>query len=253
MILVLSGEGKSDLGACINQHGQCAGESFEPGPLVFIIDQILEEVRGYSVLDSTPNGYFFISERGLGELNECRKHDHKRVTLPGKNKGKETGYFYINAWMLAEEAMNISKRESDGDVIAILFRDADGTRSTQSGLWDKKYQSIKDGFLRGKLGLRGVPMVPRPKSEAWILCALREPPYLHCGNLEEWSGNDNSPNSLKAELHRVTGGKSSGEEIRRWIEENKYNHVLVAQQMPSFQVFKEDLLRAINQPNLNSN
>lgn len=28
-------------------------------------------------------------------------------------------------------------------------------------------------------------MVPRPKSEAWLLCALKPNPYQHCAALEE--------------------------------------------------------------------
>jgi len=44
---------------------------------------------------------------------------------------------------------------------------------------------------------RGVAMIPKPKSEAWLLCALKNKPYESCEKLEDRSGNDDSPNSLK--------------------------------------------------------
>jgi len=47
---------------------------------------------------------------------------------------------------------------------------------------------------------RGVAMIPKPKSEAWLLCALRNKAYENCQKLEDRSGNDDSPNSLKKEL-----------------------------------------------------
>ncbi len=56
-------------------------------------------------------------------------------------------------------------------VIAVLFRDSDGTASSGRGLWEDKRKSIEDGF--GEAGFDyGVPMIPKPKSEAWLLCAF---------------------------------------------------------------------------------
>ncbi|MEI7868740.1 MAG: hypothetical protein WCI11_12680 [Candidatus Methylumidiphilus sp.] len=47
MILVLSGEGPTDLGACTNALGQCDGADFAIGPLMVLVDQILAPVLGY--------------------------------------------------------------------------------------------------------------------------------------------------------------------------------------------------------------
>jgi len=49
----------------------------------------------------------------------------------------------------------------------------------------------------------GVPMLPNPKSEAWLLCALKKPrPYQDCDRIEAGSGNAAAPDSLKAQLEQ---------------------------------------------------
>ena len=54
-------------------------------------------------------------------------------------------------------------------------------------------------------------MIPKPKSEAWLICALKRDPYQVCERLEARSGNDQSPNSLKRELEQLLGIKPSRE------------------------------------------
>jgi hypothetical protein len=99
----------------------------------------------------------------------------------------------------------LKSQELGGDVqlILILFRDADGTASSERGEWQDKWQSMLDGFEAGQI-FTGVPMIPKPKSEAWILCALRNK-YQNCEKLEYESGNDASPNSLKQQLEEYLG------------------------------------------------
>jgi hypothetical protein len=67
---------------------------------------------------------------------------------------------------------------------------------------------MASGFLEEKCK-RGVPMIPKPKSEAWLICALKKQPYRNCSTLEGRSGNDNSPNSLKAELEQLLGAAAT--------------------------------------------
>jgi hypothetical protein len=89
----------------------------------------------------------------------------------------------------------------------VLFRDADGTASSDRGEWEDKMRSILTGFEVEQIST-GVPMIPKPKSEAWILCALRNQ-YQNCGKLEDESGNDDSPNSLKQQLEEYLGESGS--------------------------------------------
>ena len=58
-------------------------------------------------------------------------------------------------------------------------------------------------------------MIPKPKSEAWVLCALSKL-YKECDELEDRSGNDNSPNSLKRELEELLGSYPPVKPYARW-------------------------------------
>ena len=46
-------------------------------------------------------------------------------------------------------------------------------------------------------------MIPKPQSEAWLICGLKAAPYEACESLESRSGNDDSPHSLKKELQEI--------------------------------------------------
>lgn len=244
MIVVLSGEGPSDLGQCANEQRQCRKPEFVHGPMTYLVDKIIEGRFNYSLLDSTPQSYIYISEQRLSELEEIRKGQHRKVSLVGKKRDQETGYFYINAWMLGEETLRLEADENDR-AIAVLFRDADGTRSTVKGLWAGKHASMIGGFDRSKLGQRGVPMLPKPKSEAWMLCAAKPNPYQNCAALEDLPGNDDSPNSAKLALDRALNGHSSTQEQLNWLEQNGFDHSVVADQMPSFSEFSSRLQIAL--------
>lgn len=63
----------------------------------------------------------------------------------------------------------------------------------------------------------GVPMVPRPKSEAWLLCGKKSPPYTGCQMLEDSPGNDGSPHSLKTRLAGLVGHEPSAQEQADWF------------------------------------
>jgi len=245
MIVVLSGEGPTDLGSCTFGLGHCRTPEFELGPMTHLADLIITEGMGYSLLESTPQSYFYISEKRLEELEEERKHGRRHVLLPGKKTVQETGYFYINAWVLGEAALQLGRDENDNDLIAILFRDTDGTRSTAKGLWDSKWTSMVNGFQRSGLGSRGVPMLPKPKSEAWLLCAIKEQPYQHCHRLEDLSGNDNAPESTKRVLEEAFGAPPSRSGLLGWIQEHGYDWQTAASQMPSLGHFVERLRQAV--------
>lgn len=238
MIVILSGEGPSDLGCCRNAVGSCTDEQFQLGPMAILIDRILEQRLNYSP-KTIPGTYHYLSESVLVEREKARKTESRsKVGLVGKKRGQETGYFYINAWMFGEIALE--KEKSSGDEpIAILFRDCDGTRSTQAGLWDRKWNSMIEGFKRSQF-TRGIPMLPKPKSEAWLLCAAKIPSSEGCDKLEDLSGNDDSPNSAKNKLDAAFNGHKSVEEQCEWLENNPFD-VDRAFAMPSFKAFRDKL------------
>lgn len=235
MLMVLSGEGVSDLGQCNNGQGHCVGIDFQKGAMTLIINQMLEAKVGYSLLDTTPDSFHYISEELLSVYAKRRKG--RSMSLVGKHHHQETGYFYINAWMLAEITQEIEKEQED-NAIAVLFRDTDGTSSAANTLWHNKWQSMCEGFKRAEFE-RGVGMLPKPKSEAWLLCAIKNN-YQHCAVLEDLSGNDKAPNSAK----RLLG--MTGAEAYDWLTSKGFKTGAVARQMPSFGVFAIALNDALN-------
>jgi len=240
MIVVLSGEGPTDLGQCNNAQGQCRGENFGVGPMTVILDRLIEQsTLDYSLFD-IPDGYRFVSEKTLEARAAERKQNRKSASLIGKKHSDETGYFYINAWMLGEIAQE-HETEANDSAIAVLFRDCDGTRSTKAGIWQDKFQSMVAGFRRAQFE-RGVPMLPKPKSEAWLLCAAKEHPYQNCADLEnDLSGNDASPNSAKSQLKAVLADTSANG-LKEWVETQMDVDRI---DMPSFNEFKNRLLEVI--------
>lgn len=136
---------------------------------------------------------------------------------------------------MAKVAKDKSIELKDDDVIAILFRDSDGTNSTSKGMWEEKVSSIENGFKMEKF-TRGVAMVPKPKSEAWLICALKNKPYENCEELEERSGNDKSPNNLKDELDSFN---ISNDKINEMIQNGQIEIDKI--DMPSFKYFSEKI------------
>jgi hypothetical protein len=159
------------------------------------------------------------------------------MRLPGRDRPQETAYFFRNAQALG--AIAVAKESELGcPVVAALFRDADGTASAERGQWQDKWNAMIDGFESGGC-VRGVPMLPRPKSEAWILCALRDPPYSNCDQLESRSGNDASPNSLKRELETLHGTLPTREELYEMVTTARFDVEKIG--MPSFTTFRDRL------------
>ena len=222
MHLVLSGEGNSDLGLFSVYNNEFIG-----GSMYFIVDRLIEKEHDFSYYSAKEEMITFIPKVELTKLTR------KLPPFTGKKGLKGTAYFTNNAIALARIAKKRAKELND-DVVAILFRDSDGTLSTSKGMWEEKVASIENGFKIEKFN-RGVAMIPKPKSEAWLICALKDKSYENCQKLEERSGNDDSPNSLKGELESF--GLSN--EINEMIQNGKIDIDKI--DMPSFNYFTKRL------------
>lgn len=239
MYFLLSGEGPTDMGLCADNMTTCEGDHHQQGPMAIIISQIVEQRFGFSFIDNHYYGY--VSKNDLVQRASRFKSQKKSPRLPGKKNPKETGYFYRNARALALCAKD-KEAELHDDVIAVLFRDSDGTASADRGLWQNKWESIRKGFSDEGFD-RGVPMIPKPKSEAWIICSVKENPYQGCGALENRSGNDKSPNSLKGELAGILGDRPSREQLCEMVNKGTIDSNRI--DMPSFLAFRQSLDFAI--------
>ena len=239
MYLLLSGEGSGDIGACDPENATCDRDTFKAGPMAWIVDQVVENALGYDFSHLDTDRVSFVSESYLADNKQ--KPLKRAMALRGKKKPAETKYFFENARALAAAAKE--KAEEIGDnVVAILFRDSDGTASAGRGLWRDKRESIKLGFAAEAFEL-GVAMVPEPKSEAWLLCAVKENPYQHCKALEDESGNDKGKNPLKDQLDAaLIAGEFQGCQAQLVQEK-----IIDIQQidMDSLSSFKTDLEAAV--------
>lgn len=240
MIVVLSGEGPSDLGHCANGQGECQIPDFQHGAMACFVDKEIKQWMGYSLLECTPKNYIFVSKHTLVSAAQRLRENRKSMSLTGKKRpGLETGFFYSNARMLGERAMQLAKDYQD-TAIAVLFRDCDGTHSSPASERQAKVNSIRQGFDDAGLGHRGIAMVPKPKSESWMLCVLRDN-YQHCARLENLSGNDNVANSAKDQLSAALQGDISAASQLRHLNDAVIDTAQLAGQMPSYGEFHRDM------------
>lgn len=239
MYFLLSGEGPTDIGHCSDNKNACEGSSHLQGPMAIIVSQLVEQRLHFSFMNT--RYYGFVSKRELVRKSAIFKYQKKSLRLPGKKKPKETGYFYRNARALALCAKD-KEAELKDEVIAVLFRDSDGTASADRGLWKNKWDSIIQGFSDEGFE-HGVPMIPKPKSEAWIICSLKNNPYQGCEALENRSGNDKSPNSLKGELTAILDGLPSREQLCEMVNNGAIDVNRI--EMPSFLAFKKALFNLL--------
>jgi hypothetical protein len=183
MHLVMSGEGASDVGSDLENIG----------PITKLVDRAIEKRLKYSLIEY----------QALTLFSKAELAAHAKQMKPRSRKGKkqpsETRYFYNNARALALLAGELNVE----DRVVVLFRDGDGTATSTRQEWAQKLRSMLDGFAVEGL-TTGVPILPKPKSEAWWLCALRDD-YQNCQQLEDESGNDASPNSLKSQIEAYLG------------------------------------------------
>lgn len=230
MLLLVSGEGPTDIG-CLG-HGD-DGQIFCHGPMYLFLDKLFEAHFQYSLLDAEAVKFVHKSELVADEP----KHRGRQLSAPGKRKAKETAYYYENARRLALKASQLQV-DLERIVIPVLFRDADGTQSSGRGEWAAKWESMLNGFLAGHCEF-GIPMLPQPKSEAWLLCAAKTHPYQHCAALEQESGNDDSPDSLKFQLFRARGRPSTATDLNDAIFEGNIDPLRI--DMASFNAFRSRL------------
>ena len=236
MYFLLSGEGPTDMGLCSDGMTGVKEAATNRVRWQSSFHKSLSSDLDFSFMDTRYYGY--VSKSELVQRASRFKHQKKSPRLPGKKKPKETGYFYRNARALALCAKD-KEAELHDEVVAVLFRDSDGTASADRGLWQDKWKSIIQGFSDEGFE-RGVPMIPKPKSEAWIICSVKNNPYQGCGALENRSGNDKSPNSLKGELAEILDGPPSREQLCEMVNNGTIDSNRI--DMPSFLAFKNALL-----------
>lgn len=239
--MVVTGEGKSDMGICNNQAQVCSGADYDIGPVALVLVKLLERhlpAWNADVVDCEhPESWVtFIYRNWFNEQIKAKS----RLRL---SKKVRQGFLEhaVRAEALASYAKDTEYQ------IAAYFHDTDGTRHELQDDHQRRrhlVDAINAGFRAAEFSECGVPVVPKPTSEAWFLCAIKKDPYQHCEALEvELSGNvrslQRSPKScLAAALGEPEYGREKLCEIVRSIEIDRLD-------MPSFNELRTDMKRAI--------
>lgn len=238
MKLLLSGEGPTDIGA---NRPVAGGSEFVPGPMAELIDKCCEGALGYSLLDLQRDcpDEDFVRYLDRGELSQRKQQRAGRpLLLRGLKRPTGMAGPQAQAWTLGGLAVEQAVADQ-APVVAVLFHDSDGTWSVPHSQWRDLVTAIEHGFMLADCPT-GVAMVPRPKSEAWLLCALEPQPYQHCDRLEEAPGNDSSPNALKPRLAELNEGEyPSGQEQAEWVRNGRIDPARI--DIPSFRAFADRL------------
>lgn len=231
MILILSGEGGTDLGGSSDFGDRV-------GPMAHLVDQMIEDQIDYSPISCEMVRWVSRSELSA----EAKKSKFPRTALPGVRRPPGYVGHYKQAYALGRMAKNIESTE-DVPSVSVMFRDSDGTNSTGAGHWRALTAAIAEGYAAAGY-VSGVAMIPKPKQESWLLCALKNEPYIGCQLLEDESGNDSSPHSLKDKLCEAIGNHPSVEEMSEWIKTRRFDSTKI--EMESFSHFRANLMAALD-------
>ena len=240
MYFLFSGEGSTDMGKGPDNSRICEGEDYKLGPMALIVEQIVSDKHKFSPIKQNRCG--FIPKGLLMKKAKNKRPGKKNSTFPGKKKKKETAYFYRTAYAFGILANEESKSRGE-PIVAVLFRDSDNRNSSERGEWSDKWESMINGFSNAEFSA-GVPMLPKPISEAWLICALKQKrPYKNCDALEKRSPSPRARVSLKKELNDVCRGNSSRSNLCTFVEKRQVDACKI--NMPSFNAFKNRLLEVI--------
>ena len=186
MKFLLAGEGSSDLGTMLPDG------TLKKGAMTLLVDAIAD--KSCSMVPD----YHLVSE---SELKLLKKQDRRNTMGRGK-EFKPFEEVFLSAQYLGKHSVVVFPDEEQAGVV--FFKDSDGTNTAPRDRWENIVKAMQAGFdCSGNK--YGVPMVPRPKSEAWFMGYYQkelpgQQAYNHCERFEEMPGNDGSPNALKKQL-----------------------------------------------------
>jgi len=221
MRFIVSGEGSSDV----------MGDETRQGPM-----RILLDVLSGQTLDVMP----------VSQKSEHYIRLRKSISMVWKGpegKAKSIGWYY-DVRTLAQYA----KKHHKYPYGLVWFHDCDDNDHAEM------YKAACAGFETEKVKDYGVPMLPKPCSEAWLLAYFQDDaktaPYTDCARFERLDGTSKkAPNSPKNVLARRCGYGDYNDMDKFWKE---YGYDVVKKidwqcvNMPSFNHFKNDFLTVVH-------
>ena len=215
MYFVLTGEGNSDLGYS-EEH---------PGVLVRLLEKLANNISDEDF------GYEFASRNDLTAEMPKDSDSSRKMLLRGNRRKYE---FLITVQRQAEALARIALTLDNTG--AVFFHDCDFTHSEVNNP-DEYYRQVVCSMEQGFQSVdyrNGVPMVPKPRSESWLLCHYQDTPYENCARFEDLPANDRAENSGKKLLARFFNCRKSQIYEHIDIEEIDWDKI----DAPSFVFFK---------------
>ena len=225
MKCILLGEGETDLGV----KGYAKEPCFKKGPMTLVIDFLAKERNVLSI------NYKFLTR---GDVERGLKDSKRKISPRPKDVDSKERSIYLSAWYIGGKA--VSERQD----AAIYFHDPDRTKSEPRDRYARIEKAMNRGF--DMVGFdKGIPMVPVPRSEAWLLAYFQKGIEKQCAyNKAEWfeglPASDKSPKSAKKELQKAVGARNESETYSKVMEEFK-NIDWKRVDMPSYNRFRARL------------
>lgn len=241
--IIVSGEGRTDIGGSHSGQAISTGVDFEKGPMYILIERMLHRfIPDWNVdlWETHPLDISYVSHGFLKKKAKERAKGNGKYTFASKTLHQEHNGKYKHTRELAGIAIKL------GCQLAVYFIDTDGRnedKDDNSQLHRKIVEALNEGYVKGGFA-GGVAMVPKPTSEAWLICHCQTSPYANCSILEtRLSGNDNCPDeqSPKKELERFIGAGYDDAVVFDKVAELDIEQL----DMPSFNRFKQDLKSVI--------
>jgi hypothetical protein len=242
--ILVTGEGPTDIGFSHTGQNISTNADFGKGPFYRLIERMLLRYMpnwNTDQFDETnPITASYVPHGHLSKRSKELTKGNKKFRFAGKSMPKGFAGLTKQSTELAKLALELECQ------IAFYFHDTDGNnqeKSSTSRLQENMVNAAKQGFLSG--GLENcIAMIPKPTSEAWLICSCKANAYDACGSLEATlSGNDDSPpeQSPKLVLESIIGAAYTDPILNEKIEELDIDRM----DMPSFNQFRDDMKQAI--------
>ena len=190
--IVICGEGLNDL-----YYDELGGQS---GPLKICLDKLLE----FFWDDASYINFFPVSRAKLADTEKGKPEKRTSIVRGLKKDIPDAKYVSICAKLLAKIAQEKSVEFGD-DWGVVFFRDLDASSGNDvDKVYKAKVAAMDEGFASVQFE-NGVPMIPKTRSESWLLCALNPSKAAANHYYEYLPMSDKSPNSGKKILAKELG------------------------------------------------
>lgn len=236
---IFCGEGSTDL--YYNEIYQ------KQGPLKDCVDQLLDffwDNRNYIQFKQ-------VSRPEVSQSIKGKPEKKTYIARGAKNKFPDHRSIAASAKCLAQKAEETAMEYDEPHKWGVIyFHDLDAnTKASVDEIYNDSMNAMNEGFDSVSFP-HGVPMIPKTRSESWLLCLLDSDGGVNKRYFEDLPMSDKSPNSGKKVLAAVLD--VSEDESYSRIEEKRDTFDWIGLQAPSFLVFR-DRLKTVSAKLLNQN